>query len=348
MTLLQRVFGFDPKYGGRQIAMIGEQGTRKTTILRAYAETALAEKTPVIWRGRRFRDQWHLIPAESTVLVPDTSPVLFWEIPQGTIDRSEVKPEVQVYSTGEELLSLINQGLNVVVEPNLPSPWLAVWWVHFLTLLAHREENPSIRKYPRMRLCFDEILDVFPSSTGGKTDAFNLIMPYLNRKFYDFRRSGTDMMFVGHASGDIHYEIRKAFTGIMYLPGAGSIEGRRVGKKVLRGLKTGHAIVELRDIFFDLAISLPASRQPTSYISYTRSEDYWTPDEAFKRAALEILENRRDLIRRYRLWEEPRKVKAEKRVPPDGQNREGGPPINLFKTEGKKGKKTAHPAKRGG
>lgn len=348
MTLLEKVFGFDPKYGGRAIMMIGRMGTRKTTILRAYAEAALADKVPVIWRARDFRDQWHLIPSDKTVLVPEGSKVSFWEIPNGTMDRREISPKVREFASTEDLLHLLGDGLNVLVEPNLPRPWLAVWWVYFLEMLAKRENYPSMRKYPRMRVCFDEILDVFPSSTSQKTDAYSALMPNFASKFYEIRRSGVDLMMVGHASGDIHYDIRGSFTGIIYLHGSRAVQGWRVTDRALKSLLPGHAILELEGRFVEVPLHLPDNRQPSSFVSYARSTDYWVPDEGFKDGAPRLLDNRRDLLKKYRLWPEPRKVRIEKGTPRSQEKGEGIPPVNSSKITRKGGKKAAPRAGRDG
>ena len=340
MTLLQKAFGFDLKYGGRQIAMIGRQGTRKTTILRAYAENALARKQPVIWRARKFKDQWHLIPSEPNVISPEGFDISFWEAPQGTLDRKERTFNIQKFTSTRQIMSLLQPGLNVLIEPNLPRPWLAVWWVYFLDMLVRRE------KYPSIRVCFDEILDVFPSSTMLKSDAYGELMPNFAARFYDLRRFGIDMMMVGHNSGDVHFDIRGAFTGIIYLPGAQAIKHWKVSNRALDALRDGRCIVELPGKYVETSMNIPDDRQPTSYISHTMDDDNWPPDPAFKDASRYLLNDR--LVKKYRYWNEPRKVKIEKKEGPGAQKGEGIPPINSSKITRKRGKKAAPPAKRGG
>ena len=104
--------------------------------------------------------------------------------------------------------------------------------------------------------------------------------------------------------------------------------------------------MELPNQYVETSITLPEDRQPVSYMAYVMDEGDWSPDTEFREASRYLLNDR--LIKKYRYWNEPRKVKIEKKEGPGAQKGEGIPPINSSKITRKRGKKAAPPAKRGG
>ena len=334
MTLLSRAFGSDPLFGANQIAMIGRQGTRKTTLLRAYAEKGLAQKHTVIWRARPSHDQWHLIPAEPRIIVPDGSTYKFTETPQVGLSVTEREFSLTAYTETAQIPGLLQEGaLNILVEPDIPKPWISLWWLYLLRLLGSR------RKHEWIRICFDEILDVLPSSAVLKDDAYVRIMPELARSFYDFRRQNLELLMVGHRSGDLHYDIRGAFTGIIYLPGAQQVSGWKVNDRALRGLKSGHCIVELPGVFGDDLLQIPDSRQPGSKISFAREGGTWVPDPAFREFSRTILDYK--IFKKYRYWSERKPRKEEKKSEGVREKKQGISPLDSFKGPHVKAKKPA-------
>ena len=324
MTLISRAFTSNPLFGANQIMMIGRQGTRKTTLLRAYAELGLTQKHTVIWRARPSKDQWHLIPSQPNVLVPEGFDFHFYESPQVGLKTKERSFSIHEYSETREIPKmLLEGGFNVLIEPNLPEPWIALWWLYLLRLLGERKDHEWIR------ICFDEILDVLPSSGMLKDDAFSKIMPQFARSFYDFRRQNIEILMVGHTSGDVHYDIRRAFTGIMYLPGAEHIRGWKVTDRALQNLKAGHCIVELPGIYGDEVLQIPESRQPSSKISYSSDERHWIPDPQFREFSKNILEYK--LFKKYRYWREGKIVQAKKKPTPSRKKRGGISPVDSSK-----------------
>lgn len=336
MTLVSRAFGSDPLFGANQIAMIGRQGTRKTTLLRAYAELGLKQKHTVIWRARPSHDQWHLIPTHPRIIVPEGVAYRFMETPQIGMSAKEREFSLIEYDETDQIPGLLQEGgLNILVEPDLPKPWISLWWLYILRLLGTR------KKHEWIRICFDEILDVLPSSAVLKDDAYVRIMPELARSFYDFRRQNIEILMVGHRSGDLHYDIRGAFTGIIYLPGAQQISGWKVNDRALRSLKSGHAIVELPGIFGDEILQIPANRQPTSKISFT-SSGQWTLDAAFKDFSKNILDYK--IFKKYRYWSERKARKEQKKPEVDTEKIEGISPLDSFKKTHVRGKKAVLPS----
>lgn len=324
MTLLSRAFGSDPLFGANQIAMIGRQGTRKTTLLRAYAEKGISQKHTVIWRARPSHDQWHLIPSEAKIIVPEGPTYKFLETPQVGLNVKEREFQLTTYSTTGQIPGLLSEGgLNVLVEPEIPKPWISLWWLYLLRLLGTR------RKHEWVRICFDEILDVLPSSAVLKDDAYVRIMPELARSFYDFRRQNLEILMVGHRSGDLHYDIRGAFTGLIYLPGAQQVTGWKVNDRALRNLKTGHCIVELPGVFGDDLLQIPDSRQPSSKISFTNDSSTWIPDTAFKEFAKNILDYK--VFKKYRYWSEKKHRKEQNKKEGVRQKKRGISPVDSFK-----------------
>ncbi len=340
MSLLSRAFTSDPLFGANQIAMIGRQGTRKTTLLRAYAESGLKQKHTVIWRGRPSKDQWHLVRVDPRIIVPDGFDFRFYESPQVGMKITERTFTLTPYKETKEIPGLLVEGgFNVLIEPNLPKPWISLWWIYLLRVLGERQNHEWIR------ICFDEVLDVWPSSAVLKDDAYSRIMPEFARSFYDFRRQNIELLVVGHTSGDLHFDIRRAFTGLMYLQGAEEIRGWRVTNRALRNLKSGHCIVELPNVFGDEILQIPESRQPSSKISYSTDSRHWIPDPAFREFSRNLLEYK--IFKKYRYWREGKIVQAkEKRGPV--RTKEGGiSRVDSFKNDHVGGKKPAAKARGG-
>ena len=324
MTLLTKAFTSDPLFGANQIAMIGRQGTRKTTLLRAYAELGIRQAHTVIWRARPAQDQWHLVPSEPNILAPMDFDLQFYERPQIGSWMKERTYDLHEYSETREIPGMLLEGrFNVLIEPNLPRPWISMWWLYLLRLLGGRKDHEWIR------ICFDEILDVLPSSVALKDDAYSKIMPEFARSFYDLRRQNIELLMVGHTSGDIHYDIRRAFTGLIYLPGAEHIRGWKVTDRALQNLKLGHCIVELPGIYGDEVLQIPDSRQPSSKISYSRTGANWIPDPQFREFSKNILDYK--LFKKYRYWREGKIVQTKKKPTPSGKKSRGISPVDSSK-----------------
>jgi energy-coupling factor transporter ATP-binding protein EcfA2 len=341
MTLLSKAFSSDPLFGANQIAMIGRQGTGKTTLLRAYAEFGMKQKHTVVWRGRPSKDQWHLIPGKPNIIVPDGFEYRFYESPQVGMQIKERTYDLTVYEETREIPRILAEGgLNVLIEPNLPKPWISLWWLYLLRLLGERKNHEWIR------ICFDEVLDVWPSSAVLKDDSYSRIMPEFARSFYDFRRQNIELLVVGHTSGDLHFDIRRAFTGILYLQGAEEIRGWRVTNRALRNLKSGHCIVELPNVFGDEMLQIPESRQPSSKISFSSDDRRWIPDPTFREFSKNILEY--NIFKKYRYWREGKIVQVKEKRGPVRKKKGGISRVDSFKDSHVKGKKTPETTEGGG
>lgn len=250
MSLLGKAFQSSDRDGANQILVQGRMGSGKTTLLRAYAYQAIQKGHAVIWRARPNRDQWHLLPGESKILVPQGSEIDF---------SQELNQELHPYSGPSDIIRKLHKGLNVVIEPSLTKPWDAIFWLALWHFLNER------RTIAWATMIYDELNDAFPSQSYGP---YYFIMPKVSSVFRDMRRSNTEFMTTIHEPRDIHWEWIGKFRTVIYMHGARRITGKRVRQGLISRLEPGRVIVEMGDQFSDVALDIPDSQYPSSLISY--------------------------------------------------------------------------------
>lgn len=250
MSLLGKAFESSEKNGANQILLQGRMGSGKSTLLRAYAHQAIAKGHVVVWRARSNKDQWHLLPGDTKILIPQGSEIEF---------SRDVPFDLHPYSGPSDIIRKIHKGLNVVVEPNLVKPWDAIFWMSFWHFLNER------KRFPWATMIYDEVKDTFPSQSYGP---YYFIMPQVSSVFRDMRRSRTEFMATIHEPKDLHWEWIGKFRTIIYMHGSQRINGKRVRQGIITHLEPGRVIVEMDDEFADVATHIPPSQYPSSLISY--------------------------------------------------------------------------------
>lgn len=253
MSLLGKAFQSSDRDGANQILVQGRMGSGKTTLLRAFAYQAIQKGHAVIWRARPNRDQWHLLPGNTKILVPQGSDIDF---------SREVAQELHPYSGPSDIIRKLHRGLNVVIEPGLTKPWDAIFWLAVWHFLNER------RTFPWATMIYDELKDTFPSQSYGP---YYFIMPQVSSVFRDMRRSRTEFMATIHEPKDIHWEWVGKFRTIIYMHGSQRITGKRVRQGIISHLEPGRVIVEMDDQFADVALAIPDSQYPSSLMSYWMS-----------------------------------------------------------------------------
>lgn len=250
MSLLGKAFQSTDRDGANQILVQGRMGSGKTTLMRAYAYQAIQKGHAVIWRARPNKDQWHLLPGDTKILVPQGSDIEF---------SQEVPQDLHEYSGPSDIIRKIHKGLNVVIEPTLTKPWDAIFWMAVWNFLNQR------RRFPWATMIYDELKDTFPSQSYGP---YYFIMPQVSSVFRDMRRSRTEFMATIHEPKDLHWEWIGKFRTVIYMHGARRIPGRRVRQGPISHLAPGRVLVEMDDDFADVAANIPENQYPSSLISY--------------------------------------------------------------------------------
>lgn len=250
MSLLGKAFQSSDRDGANQILVQGRMGSGKTTMMRAYAFQAIQKGHAVIWRARPNRDQWHLLPGDTKILVPQGSDIEF---------SRDVAQDLNPYSGPSDIMRKIHKGLNVIIEPNLTKPWDAIFWLSVWHFLNER------KRFDWVTMVYDELKDTFPSQSPGP---YYFIMPQVSSVFRDMRRSRTEFMATIHEPKDLHWEWIGKFRTVIYMHGSQRIQGKRVRQGPISHLAPGRVLVEMDDDFSDVAANIPDSQYPSSLISY--------------------------------------------------------------------------------
>lgn len=250
MSLLGKSFESSERDGANQILVQGRMGSGKTTLMRAYAYQAIRKGHAVIWRARPNKDQWHLLPGDTKILVPQGAEIEF---------SREISQEIHHYSGPSDIMRKIHKGLNVIIEPNLTKPWDAIFWLSVWHFLNER------KRFSWATMIYDELKDAFPSQSYGP---YYFIMPQVSSVFRDMRRSRTEFMATIHEPKDLHWEWIGKFRTVIYMHGAQRIGGKRVRQGIISHLEPGRVIVEMDDQFADVALNIPDSQYPSSLISF--------------------------------------------------------------------------------
>ena len=251
MSLLSKAFESKDRDGANQILVQGRMGSGKTTLVRAYAYQAIQKGHAVIWRARPNKDQWHLLPGDTKILIPQGAEIDF---------SQDIQQELHAYSGPSDIIRKIHKGLNVIIEPNLTLPWDSIFWLSFWKFLNER------KKFPWATMIYDEIVDTFPAQSYGP---YYFIMPQVSSVFRDMRRSQTEFMATIHEPKDIHWEWVGKFRTAIYMHGSKSIPGKRVRQGIISHLEPGRIIVEMDDEFADVSLNIPDNQYPSSLISYS-------------------------------------------------------------------------------
>ena len=251
MSLLGKAFQSSERDGANQILVQGRMGSGKTTLMRAYAYQAIQKDHAVIWRARPNKDQWHLLPGETKILIPQGSEIEF---------SQEIKQDLHTYSGPSDIIRKIHKGLNVIIEPNLTKPWDAIFWLSFWNFLNQR------KKFSWVTMIYDELKDTFPSQSYGP---YYFIMPQVSSVFRDMRRSRVEFMATIHEPKDIHWEWIGKFRSVIYMHGSQRIPGRRVRQGIISHLEPGRVICEVDDEFADVSLKISSDQYPSSLISYS-------------------------------------------------------------------------------
>ena len=250
MSLLGKAFQSSDRDGANQILVQGRMGSGKTTLMRAYAYQAIQKGHAVIWRARPNKDQWHLLPGDTKILVPQGSNIEF---------SRDVAQDLNPYSGPSDIIRKIHKGLNVIIEPNLTKPWDAIFWLSVWHFLNER------KRFQWATMIYDELKDTFPSQSYGP---YYFIMPQVSSVFRDMRRSRTEFMATIHEPKDLHWEWIGKFRTVIYMHGSQRITGKRVRQGPISHLAPGRVLVEMDDDFSDVAANIPDSQYPSSLISY--------------------------------------------------------------------------------
>ena len=139
ISIWEEATRLDENVGGKSIAVLGEVGANKSSLITGLAERALSMGERLIWHGKPI-DQWHQLKAEYPIRVHIPkgvkTEVLIQQRKRGgwTRDIREDRDDIELreYNGPVDVSRNLCRALNVIYVPGIGGPWKEIFWtIHY-------------------------------------------------------------------------------------------------------------------------------------------------------------------------------------------------------------------------
>jgi len=213
--LPEKLFNFNPNYGGISCFVTGCMGSGKTTLL-AYICLKHHREAKCIcaWRGTHSGQAWLYLP---DIVIWIKKPYTIAPLPTG-VDTIHFYQEPELYD------DVVN-----VIYAKPP------WWRKYLAKLCKRDPD-----WP-LSIFIDEFEDLCPSYASGRTWKD---VRKLSFAVKESRKAWINIFAATQNPFDVDYRVREKFVFWVFLPGSKVPSGHIVSQEEVNKLTIGWGIVE--------------------------------------------------------------------------------------------------------
>ncbi len=244
ISIFEEATRLDENVGGKSIAVLGEVGANKSSLITGLAERALALDERLVWHGKPI-DQWHQIKTDRPIRVHIPkgvkTEILLQQRKRGgwTRDIREGRDDIEIreYKGPVEVSRNLCKSLNVVYVPEIGGPWKEVFWTLLLYQLRGRPETDWLH------VTIDETADIFPYVTDSVDYCLS---PVISGIFADTRKAYMNVIVTAHVDKFLHSAIRGTIPYLIQLQNRDAAKGSPVTAKTVRALALGEGYIEGR------------------------------------------------------------------------------------------------------